>query len=360
MEPAVAARPFHNNSDEPNDMVTNVERVCSDSHNISSINPENNKIKEEILTEKVLESQCDSGSVYVISEQPTTIFEISDDENADPNIVSNMMKGLDNSRADDYQRNLNIESQNEAIDNEFAEEYQLGARRHAIENMAIIVQNRKDKRIPISYANDSTSQDTGNENGHDIRQESNNLSIFLSTQLMYDYAAHAKRTLTFTFSKPLQERRKITWSSNSGRACFLIEISRLIYRRNQETKLFINVPQLSSYDVLVNKNEGMKEVLNLSQHDYRVIFSNLVLLESYEFSSSSERQPKEKHFEITVKNNLNLYFSTLPIFKKLSFITITKDNIFENEPITQNVGLVNDVTFSINYKILQKIKLLKK
>ena len=215
------------------------------------------------------------------------------------------------------------------------------------------------------YESETTSSNDNNNgkitNAHtNILQESNNFSIFFSTQLMFDYARHSTIQTLLTYSKSPKTSISSSYS-NSFRPCFIVEVQRVIFKKNHKFEMFIDLSHFSLYDVHI-RDMFIKEFLNLNDLEWNVLLSNLNLLENYEFIKKTydyNRLKKEDNFENVIKKHLDLYFSSLTNFKKFIYQPTEDSNIIEG--IKSNI-IINskDVTKSIKSSLLQKIKLLKK
>lgn len=344
---------------------------CNNSDNIEDIVDINNKplsdfeFQKTIKQERLSEPFVNDSDVKIVSFNPTEVFSISDE---DDNTLEVNRIIPENNGIDMYQQNLNIESQvnndSHDINASLESQYGLLTHRFAMQNVTCRKNVQHNKPSTMNYESDSTSQNSNGNRTNDnynSPQESNNFSIFFSTQLMFDYACHSTLANQVTYAKA--PKSSISSSNpNIYRPCFVLEAQRVTYLKNHKFEMFINIPLLSLYDVHI-RNSFIKEALNLSDLEWNILLCNLNLLENYEFvrkKSEHNRSKKEDEFENVVKKHLDLYFSSLSGFKKFHYQP-SEDLNHHIERFNSNL-IINskNVTSSIKPSILQKIKLLKK
>lgn len=320
---------------------------------------------QNVKQEKCSQQNDNDSDILFVAIDPTEVIAISDEETC----IDNNRIVPENNGIDFYQQNLNMESQaNHESNNTLAsldDEYGLISHKIARQN----VTNRRPaqrKNVPSKMVYDSdvtSSNNNGNSRNADfnIPQESNNFSVFFSTQLMFDYAYHSSVKTLLTYAK--HPKPSVPASNQDNyRPCFALETQRVMFIKDHKFEMFIDLPIFSLYHVHI-QSSSIKEILNLNDLDWNILLSNLNLLESYEFVKKNyghNRSRKEDEFENVIKKHLDLYFSSLTNFKKFLY---RPSEDFNNhiKCINSNIMINSkNVAKSIKPSILQKIKFLKR
>lgn len=173
--------------------------------------------------------------------------------------------------------------------------------------------NKKKSPVRLNYIDTSSEEQLGVAGMKDANSLMINDDSF---SLPPTTSSNLTQTHPFTFIST--ENNQST--SDKGASCFILELQRVTFKRaHQVFEIFFNLPQFSCYDCILKNHDDIKVCLDLNDAEWQTLKDNLHAIGDYEYNHAQKRSAVQggasSHYELSIRRQLDLYFSTLSKFK---------------------------------------------